>query len=439
MENKNSNQIEAFALEPVSAENRKSWISVTFVQAGMFICVPSLLLGAMLAQSMLFWHAAIAGILGYLLTLVLTFVLGMQGADLGIPTCAICQSTFGRKGVRLIVSSLFGISLMGWFGLQTSVCGEAFTNIIREGFGFTIPVSVSSVIWGLIMLATAVFGMNALNKLDSLSVPLMVFIMVLGTVLALRSYGTAGLGTEVEESMSIMQGIGLSFSFSAVGAITAADITRFQRNRKDTIKSSFWGIMPAGLFTLVLGILMTKITGVYDISMVLVAVGIPFLGIIILVLATWTTNSLNAYCGGLNVIMTFNLPDNRRREATFAAGIVGILLSVLGILGHIEQFLSLLSYVFSAIGGVMIADYWFVGKGKKENWHPQEGYNWTGIIATILGVTGAALIGIEYSGILFALVIFLIIERFVPSQSRNKNTQAVNEEKTGGTINENII
>lgn len=87
----------------------------------------------------------------------------------------------------------------------------------------------------------------------------------------------------------------------------------------------------------------------------------------------------------------------------------------------------------------MIADYWFVGKGKKENWHPQEGYNWTGIIATILGVAGAALIGIEYSGILFALVIFLIIERFVPSQSRNKNTQAVNEEKAGGTINENII
>lgn len=410
--------VEEFALAPVPAEERKSWLEVTFVQAGIFICVPNLMLGALLAGSMPMGQALLAGALGTGLVIVLTFILGMQGADLGVPTCAVCLSTFGRTGTRIIVSSLFAISLMGWFGLQTSVCGEAFANIMKEGFGIEIPLAVSSIVWGLIMLITAVFGMNALKKLDAVSIPLLVAIMLLGTFMAVKNYGTAGLHAEVEQTMSLLSGIGLAFSFSAVGAITAADITRFQRDRRDTIKSSFWGIMPASMLMLLLGVLMTKMAGVYDISYVMVAVGIPFLGIIVLILATWTTNSINAYCGGLDIVMTFNIPDNRRREATLAAGIVGILLSVFGILNHIEEFLSYLSYAFSAIGGVMIADYWIVGKGKKENWHAVEGFNWAGIIAMVIGIIPAWLLKIEYTAIVFSLAAFMVVERFLPSASR---------------------
>lgn len=419
---------ELYALTPVPMDQRQSWISLAIVQAGIFICIPSFLLGALLAENFPIYQGILAGVLGSGLTLLLSFILGVQGSDLGIPTCAVCLSTFGRTGTRAIVSSLLALSLIGWFGLQTSVCGEAFSKLMFETFGISIPVALSSVAWGLIMLITAVYGMNALKKLDVVSVPLMLLMMIVGTVMAFRTFGTTGLMDNTVPKMTLLQGISMSFSFSVVAAITSADLTRFQKTRRDTVKSTFWGIYPAAVITLIMGILMTKVASTYDISMVLVAVGIPVFGMLILILSTWTTNSINAYCGGLNLVMTFDLPDNRRRESTMVAGLLGIILAVIGILDYIVPFLSILSYVFSPIGGVMIADYWIVGKGKKENWHSQEGVNWTGVSSTIIGAIGAYLIGIEYVGILIGFLAFLVIERFVPSESRDNVVEKTVEE-----------
>lgn len=420
-EKKKEKQMEDFALEKVKAEDRKSWISLAAVQTGIFICVPSLLLGALLTEAMPVSQAIIAGILGYCLTIFISLFLGMQGADLGVPSAVIICSTFGEKGSRIIISLLLSISMIGWFGINCNVCGEAFSNLMRIAAGVHIPAVVSSILWGVIMLLSAIFGMNALKKLDAIAIPCLVIIMVLGAVMAYKNFGTSRLYADIIPTMNIVQGTGLSFSFTALAAVTCSDITRFQRDRTDTVKSTFWGILPAGVFTLILGILMTKMADDYDISSVLATVGLPFLGIIVLILATWTTNSLNAYSAGLDVVMTFNLPDNKRKFATLIAGLVGIVLAACGILGHIETFLSLLSYVFSATGGIMLVDYWIVGKGKPESWHKVPGFNWAGIIAMVIGIAIAAMIGIDYTGLLWGAIIYLIVERFIPSQSRKLN------------------
>lgn len=203
--------IEAFALSKVPREQRKSWVDMVMVQAGMVICIPAFLLGSMLAEGMPTLQAMVAGIIGYGMVLVLTLILGIQGADLGIPTCAISTSTFGRKGTRLLVSSLFTVSLVGFFGLQVNVCGEAFSTLALAAFGVEIPVVASSIFWGMVM--------------------------------AFRIYGTAGLSAnEVETpTMTMIEGIGTAFSFFSASAFTAADLTRFQRNRRDTVRSAFWG------------------------------------------------------------------------------------------------------------------------------------------------------------------------------------------------------
>ena len=66
-EKKKEKQMEDFALEKVKTEDRKSWISLAAVQTGIFICVPSLLLGALLTEAMPVSHAILAGVLGYCL------------------------------------------------------------------------------------------------------------------------------------------------------------------------------------------------------------------------------------------------------------------------------------------------------------------------------------------------------------------------------------
>lgn len=53
---------EVTALQAISAEDRKDWISLAFVQAGICVCVPAFLLGALLAEAMPIWPAIISGV-----------------------------------------------------------------------------------------------------------------------------------------------------------------------------------------------------------------------------------------------------------------------------------------------------------------------------------------------------------------------------------------
>ena len=45
-------KIEKITLNIVPQDKRKSWLDVSLIQAGVYICVPSLLLGGLLISSM---------------------------------------------------------------------------------------------------------------------------------------------------------------------------------------------------------------------------------------------------------------------------------------------------------------------------------------------------------------------------------------------------
>lgn len=426
MEN-NNKHVEANALTPIPVEERQGWISLALVQAGICVCASSFLEGALLAEAMPLGEAILAGTLGNLIVVVLMTIIGFQGSDLGIASCTLSESSFGKKGARYLVSVVFAINLIGWFGITNEICGDAFTNFMSETFGIQIPLIVSNILWGLIMLITAVYGMRAMEKLNAVSIPFLLIVMAVGTYLAIRQYGFDAATAEVERSMSFMAGVSLAFDFYAVGVVTAADVARFQKNRVETAKSTVLGVLPVAVITLSLGAVLTKISGEYDISLVLIQVGLPIIGILSIILSTWTTNSSNIYSGGLDVVMAFNLPDNRRREVTVVAGIIGTLLGAFGVLDHIESFLSFLAFLVCPVGGAMMADYWLVGKGKAENWHSVDGVNWAGIISWAVGAVLAYLTRYAYTGILFSLVAYYIAEKFIPSKSRevNRNEKVV--------------
>ena len=55
----------------------------------------------------------------------------------------------------------------------------------------------------------------------------------------------------------------------ALGGLISADYCRFAKNRGDVVKSSIVGVIPAGLFMLLTGGVMSIVTGQYDISIIL--------------------------------------------------------------------------------------------------------------------------------------------------------------------------
>ena len=117
--------IETRTLERVTNEERKSWLSVAAIEAGVLICVPSLMLGGMLAGAMPMNQALLAGTVGYVIAVLLTAVIGMEGYDLGIPLCVLSLSSFGKKGGKYVATTLLVLSLMGWFAVQAYEIGRA--------------------------------------------------------------------------------------------------------------------------------------------------------------------------------------------------------------------------------------------------------------------------------------------------------------------------
>lgn len=412
MKHESNQKMESVTLQPVPMEERKSWIDVAMIQAGILICVPSLMLGGMLAEAMPMSQALLSGIVGYLVTALLMVVIGIIGSDIGVPTCVVASGSFGRQGSSKLVSALFMISMIGWFAVQNDVCGSAFSNLLGQAFGIALPVPLSTAIWGVIMLITAVYGIDALDKLNKIAIPALIVVTCIGCFMAVSRFGLDNLYQPVEQTMSFIDGVVLTVSFMATGALNAPDFTRYQRTRKDTFLSSVVGVMPAGVAMLVLGAVMTRIAAQYDISLVFCDIGLPVLGMLVLILATWTTNTTNAYSAGLNAVMVFGLAENKRSAATVVLGVIGTALAVFGIAGYFENFLYLLGDTFMPIVGIFIIDYWVLARGKAELYRFREGWHWSGLVALVCGFAATRLpFGISFiNGMVVAAALYFVLE-----------------------------
>lgn len=409
--------VETTTLAPLPMESRKSWLDVALIQAGIMICVPSLLLGGMLAQAMSLRNAIISGTIGYLIVILLFSLMGMIGSDIGRPTCVTAIGGFGRKGTRYIISTLIFISMIGWFAVQTSVCGDAFSNLMKNFFGIDFPPVASMIIWGIIMLVTAVYGINALDILNRIAVPALFAITIIGCIMALNKYGTTNLSNDpATPTMTIIGGIVLTVSFMAAGCLAASDITRYQKTRKDTILSSSLGVAPAGILMVVLGAIMTRVAEQYDLTLVFCQIGLPIVGMIVLIAATWTTNTTNAYSGGINAVLMCHLSDDKRAMATMVSGLIGTVCALFGLADHFESFLYILGDLLLPTMGVILADYWILGKGKPENYKMPGGFNWLGIISWLCGYAVIKLIpyGIPFAqGIIVAGLLYIILAKTI--------------------------
>lgn len=406
--------MEQHALDPIPESEKRPWYSIALIWAGSMICVSSLMVGGAIVQGMPLLEAIIAGAIGYTIIIVYMTFQGMQGADLGVPTVVTSSSAFGREGARFIISTILAISCIGWFGVQASVCGAAFSQIMNMWLGIYIPVWLSGLVWGIIMLVTAVYGYKALEYLNYIAIPALVFLSIVGLIQVLTTFGIENLVNYVpKDRYSWSYAIGLAVGGFAVGDVIAADFSRYAKSRKDALTSGLVGVWPAGMFLLVVGALLTVVAGTYDITIALAQLGLGFVGAVILILATWTTNTVNAYSGGLAIVSLFNMENKLRPLMTFIAGAIGTVLAIMGILNYFTSFLTVLTASIPPIAGSMIADYWICKKGNRNMWEAGiVDINWIGIASLVIGFIVALFMktGISaINGIISSMVCYLVL------------------------------
>ena len=384
----------------IRPEQRQSWLSIAAVWAGGMICVPCLMIGGVLSQGGLsLWEIVISILIGYGLICLYMIFVGMQACDTGLPVAVMAEGALGKQGARYIISVLLTIACVGWFGIQSATCGQAFASMAATMLGLGTPstamVAACSIVWGIIMLVTACAGFKGLKWLNYVAVPLLVIVCLYGLVAGIVAHdgGEAIAAYAPAQSAGLVYGISMVVASFALGGVISADYCRFAKSRADVVKSSIVGVIPAGLFMLLTGALMSIVTGQYDISAILVSLGVPFLGLIALVLATWTTNVTNAYSGGLALSNLLGFDESKFKITTGVSGAIGTLLAAFGLLNAFQGFLSLMSALIPPLAGVIIAAYWIVGRGKKERFTRRGGFYAPGVIAFIVGALVACITG----------------------------------------------
>lgn len=431
----NNGSMETTTLLPVPQEERKPWGNVALIQAGIMISIPCLMLGETLSSGMPFWKAVLAVLIGFGIAVALMTFIGIQSSDTGRPMCVAASSAFGKLGTRIFLTILFSCALIAWFGYQTIVCGNAFTNMLSSSFGIHMNGTAAIIIWGIVMLVTAAWGINALTWLNNIAIPALVIVTIIGTIIALNTYGTQALTTYAppdEQGISLFEGITLTFGAQSCGMVVTGDITRFQKSRKDTIKATCFGVLPASLLMIIMGYIMSALTQQSDITLVLCDLGLPILGMVVLILATWTTNTTNSYSAGIDMTMLFNLKDRKRVLMTIIAGALGTAIALCGIMDHFGTFLMICGYAFGPVAGVMIADYWILRRGNVEKWFYKDGFDWVGILSWAAGMVLTFMIGTDlavFLGMLLSFLLFILLRKLIP-EKQDMVQETVSQEET---------
>lgn len=407
------------AFKPVPPAERHSWWKTSFIWAGSSICVPTIMTGALMIRGLSFMEMVLSVIIGTTLLSVVFCLQGMEGTDTGLPTVILARSAFGREGAGIIISFILATTLICWAGSDCQIAGESFIQILTLN-NIYWNREITIIILGLIMLIVSIFGEKIISKLNAVAVPALILLCLYGIVTCLKDTALIDIiKASPVEPISIAEGVAMIFGMQAVGSTISPDYHRFCQNRVGSCLAAIVGIIPYCLFLFIAGAIMGSATGETDISILIAKLGLPIIGLSVLVLATWTTMACDAYTGGLAITSLLHLSGKKRAAATAVAGIIGILLAVFGIMDYFTDFLNLMASCIPPVAGVMISDYWLLKHGRPENWTEQPGIRLSGIISLICGMFAALFLTFGFStinGIIVSGILYYLANIFAPKK-----------------------
>ncbi len=373
--------LDDYSLKAVPLEKRKSWLDIAMVWIGVAIVLSALLRGMMIGMGLgSIQNVLLAYVLGEVLLIGMMTLTGFLGARRGLSTPLLARMSFGEKG-SLLISFCLAIAFMGWFGVQAGLFAETLKAFAKT----SLPVPLLAFLSGTLMMVPAVFGFRGLKALSWFAVPPMVVIFL---------YAAAKMGFHflpAQELVRLGQNhspfpypitLGAAASVIAggfiVGAVTSADVFRFARPRfKDIVAAASLSMGTSASMQLVGSALSMK-TGLYHEHLPRLIIspdyaGLGIVGFLAIAFAQWTTNDSNLYSS----VLAFNAIFKWTRwKLTLIIGAVASFLAAWGILGRLELFLSILSIAVGPIGGILVADYYLIGRNKHTNpgsirkWNP---------------------------------------------------------------------
>lgn len=315
--------------------------------------------GGLIVYSLGFWRGMLAIALGNAVLTAyvgaLSYLAGKTGKNFGLTAI----ETFGRGGYRVVCGFLATV-VIGWFAFQTGLTGSVLATCAGWDARWTALAA------GVGYVAVTLVGIRALSAIGLIAAPLYLLLGITAIVLALRDStisdaveyrGGAGVA-----AMSMGAAVTLVVACFIDSGTMTADFTRWSRNGRQ----GFWASVAAfpigncaamvvGGVIVALGAARSPATDGGNFLGTLIDTG-GWLVPVSIVFVFVNLGSVCTHCLYNGAVGWSQLTGHTMRLLAVLLGAAGVLLAVLGVWSHFEQWLTLLGVVVPPIGTVLILD-----------------------------------------------------------------------------------
>ncbi|HEY3655302.1 MAG TPA: cytosine permease [Steroidobacteraceae bacterium] len=350
-----------FSTSPVPADRSIPWWKIALTNVLFSICLPTLITGLDLgiaSPRRYFLSGIIVG------SLILTFIgilTSVLGSRTRLSSYMLARIAFGTQGSTLL-NLAFALSLLGWFGVNINLFGDAMARLLVALWGYTGPVWPVELVAGLLMTLTTLVGLRAINALSIIVVPVLAIVCLLMLLESLKA-GSVGdiLGRAPLTGMSFGDTVSSVVGGVIVGAVVMPDTCRFIDRTHGAVWTSILTFFVTGVTVTVIGGIAGLATGKVEILDLMLFMGLGAGAFAIVLGGSWILNALNLYSAALSIGVA--VPRSRREITTLVCGLAGTLLAFLQILDHFLTFLFYLSIVFVPIASIIIVDFFIIRPG----------------------------------------------------------------------------
>ncbi len=395
----------------VAQAGRKSNLSMFMIMLGFTFFSASMWVGQQMAAGLDFKSFILAMLLGGVILGAYTGALGYIGAESGLTLDMLARRSFGTRGSWL-PSAMISFTQMGWFGVGLAMFA---IPVAKEIMGLDVtPDHMPAVgyvlvaIAGILMTASAYFGIKSLTLISYIAVPLVAILGTVAVILAVKR-GDAGLIEQFSrgtKDLSVIAGAGLVVGSFVSGGTATPNFTRFAKNAKVGLWVTVIAFFIGNSLMFLFGAVSSIYAGGNDIFEVMLHLNLFYFAILVLGLNIWTTNDNALYSCGLGLSNIFGLS---KKTMVLVSGLIGTVAAV-WLYWNFCDWLNVLNCTLPPVGIILILSYFCNRRKYLDDSMPQVNVNWWAVGGVVLGAVVANLLkwGIpSINGMVVAAVCFL--------------------------------
>lgn len=415
-------------LAPIPAD-RRTWGTWNYAALwiSMSLCIPTYMLASSLIEGgMNWWQAILTILIANTIVLIPMILNGHAGAKYGIPFPVLARASFGIRGAN-IPAILRAIVACGWFGIQTWIGGKALYYLIRMWWP-SLPAEVSNgmfpalvpflcfLAFWVVNMIVVYLGVDSIKKLlvfKAWFLPAAALALLIWAINAAH-----GLGAILEKPSAFTDNASFfKFLFPAltgmVGfwatlSLNIPDFTRYAKSQRAQVKGQALGLPASMTFFAFVGVAVTSATTIIFGTTIWDPVVLAgkfeskitvSIAMIAIALSTLATNIAANIVSPANDFSNLSPKKINFKTGGYITGILGILIFPWKLAedpsGYIFTWLVGYSSLLGPIGGIMIADYFFIRKKhlivtdlyhNKGIYKYKNGFNTAAVIALICGI-----------------------------------------------------